>query len=329
MECQTTITKEKHIELFTIMNRIRFFEEIAEGLFLNGEIPGFLHSSIGQEASATGICLALNDDDFMGTTHRGHGHVIAKGCDINLMMAELFGKETGYCRGKGGSMHISCRKLGILGANGIVGGGIPIATGAALSAQMRGSGQIVVSFFGNGASDEGSFHESLNIASVYKLPVLFVCENNLYAESNHQEKHQNIKDIADRAKAYNIGSVIADATDVLDVYEKALAAAEELREGQGPILMENKCYRWSGHYVGDPATYRPMEELLEWKTNRDPIKLYAKFLTENNIAIDDELAAIAEQEIKRIRDAVEFARNSDKPDLTAALEDVYAENYYI
>jgi len=329
MECKIKISKEKHLELYTIMNRIRFFEEIAEELFLSGEIPGFLHSSIGQEASATGICLAINDDDYMSTTHRGHGHVIAKGSDIDLMMAELYGKETGYCRGKGGSMHISCRKLGILGANGIVGGGIPIATGAALSVQIRGTDQVVICFFGDGASDEGSFHESLNIASIYKLPVLFVCENNQYAESNHQSKHQNIKDIAERAKAYDIGSVIADATDIMDVYEKATDAVEALRKGQGPILMENKCYRWSGHYVGDPAAYRSKEEPLEWKTNRDPIKLYSQFLTDNNIAEADDLAIIAEQETKRIWESVEFARNSNKPDLTVALEDVYAENYYI
>ncbi len=324
MECKIKIEKGKHLELFTLMNRIRMFEQIAEELFLHGEVPGFLHSSIGQEASAVGVCAAIGNDDYMATTHRGHGHVVAKGGDVNRMMAELYGKVTGYCRGKGGSMHISCRELGILGANGIVAGGIPITTGAALSAKMRGTDQVAVSFFGDGASDEGAFHESLNIASIYKLPVLFVCENNHYAESNPQAKHQNIKDVAVRAKAYNIDSVIADGTDIMDVYQKTLTAVEQLRKGNGPILMENKCYRWSGHYVGDPAVYRPKEEPLEWKTNRDPIKLYAGFLRDNKIADSKELEAIAEQETKRIWDAVEFARNSDDPDLTVALEDVYA-----
>ena len=324
MECKIEISKEKHLELFTAMTRIRLFEEIAEELYLSGEIPGFLHSSIGQEASSVGVCHAITKDDYITTTHRGHGHVIAKGCDVDPMMAELFGRETGYCRGKGGSMHISSRELGILGANGIVGGGIPIATGAGLSAQVRGTKQVTVCYFGDGASDEGSFHESLNIASVYKLPVLYVCENNQYAESNHQTKHQNVKDVATRAMAYNIESVITDATDIMDVYQKSLIAVEKLRNGQGPILMENKCYRWSGHYVGDPAVYRSKEEPLEWRKNKDPIILYFDFLTANAIAAESELAAITEQETKRIWDSVEYARNSKKPDLSAALEDVYA-----
>lgn len=330
MKLKITISKTKYLEIYAQMNRIRQFELTAEDLFMRGELPGFLHSCIGQEASAVGICAALNEDDYITTTHRGHGHVIAKGAEVKLMMAELFGKETGYCKGKGGSMHIISRKLGILGANGIVGGGIPIATGAGLSVQIRGSNQVVVCYFGDGASDEGSFHESINLASVYNLPVLYVCENNLYAESQRQECHQRVKNVADRAVAYGIESIIADGTDVMDVYEKALHAVEKLRNGQGPILFESKCYRWSGHYIGDPAVYRPVEEARQWRENKDPILLYKEYLITNNIADEAELTEIAAQEKQNIMDAVEFARNSKEPNTSAALEDVYSyETDYI
>ena len=324
MSRKVSLKKEKHLEFFGKMVRIRKFEQKSEELFMRGELPGFLHSYIGEEAAAVGVCGALQTGDYITTTHRGHGHVIAKGADVNFMMAELFGKATGYCMGKGGSMHIFSRELGILGANGIVGGGIPIATGAGLTAKIKGASTVCVSFFGDGASDEGSFHESLNLASIYKLPVLYVCENNMYAESQRQDRHQNIIDVAQRASAYGMDSAIADGTDVLDVYGKTLSAVAKLRNGQGPFLLELKLYRWSGHYIGDPAAYRPKDEPQAWRENRDPIKLYQDYILSNNIADSGELDEISERELRRIDEAVEFSRNSDYPDSGTALEDVYA-----
>lgn len=325
MKVSNSIPKEKYLLMHILMNRIRRFELTAEELFMKGELPGFLHSYIGEEAVAAGVCSAINENDYITTTHRGHGHVIAKGADVSLMMAELFGKVTGYCKGKSGSMHIINRQLGILGANGIVGGGIPIATGAAMSAQVRGSKQVAVCFFGDGASDEGSFHESINLASVYDLPVLYVCENNMYAESQRQDRHQRIKNVADRASAYNIEGIIADGTDVMDVYKKASYAVEKIRNGSGPILLEALCYRWSGHYIGDPAVYRPKDEALEWRKHKDPIKLYREFLILGKIAKESELDKIIEDEKIRIAAAVDFARSSEYPNNTIALEDVYSD----
>ena len=324
MNRKAPVTKKKHLDMFEKMARIRKFELKSEELFMQGELPGFLHSYIGQEASAVGVCAALEAGDYITTTHRGHGHVIAKGADVKFMMAELYAKATGYCKGKGGSMHIFSRELGILGANGIVGGGIPIATGAGLAEQIRGTSAVSVSFFGDGASDEGSFHESINLASVYKLPVLYVCENNMYAESQRQDRHQNIADVAQRAAAYGIEAAIADGTDVLDVYSKAFDAVKKLRKAQGPFLLEIKLYRWSGHYVGDSAPYRDRDEPKYWHENKDPINLYGEYLISNNFATSGELEKMMVREQQRIDDAVEFARSSDAPDIKLALEDVYA-----
>lgn len=316
-------TEDRLIYMYTTMQKIRQFEKNAADLFTQGQIPGFLHSYIGQEASATGVCAVLNQDDTITTTHRGHGHVIAKGADLNRMMAELFGKVTGYCKGKAGSMHIMDRDLGILGANGIVGGGIPIATGAALSSLLKKSGQVTACFFGDGASNEGSFHESINLASIWHLPVIYVCENNQFAESQRQTSHMNIKDIADRAVSYGIPSMIADGTDVFDVYEKAQKAREIVSAGNGPVLMEIKCYRWSGHYVGDPAVYRDREETRNWQTNRDPIKLFREAVVHAGAMSLDEMDRIDLEVASCLQEAIRFADESSYPDPESAMEDVF------
>src|SRR5690606_23545711 len=230
------------------------------GLFAEGHIPGFLHLYLGQEAVAAGICVQLNKDDTITSTHRGHGHCIAKGVDVRRMMAELFGKSTGCCRGKGGSMHVAEVSLGILGANGIVGAGIPIAVGAALTAKIQGTGKIAVAFFGEGAAGTGYFHEGLNLAAVLKLPVGFVCESNQYAEFTPRSKHLPVETVASRAAAYGFPGVTVDGDDVLAVYAAFREAAARARGGEGPVLLECFTHRWSGHYEGDPQKYRPEGE---------------------------------------------------------------------
>ncbi|MFQ6111978.1 MAG: thiamine pyrophosphate-dependent dehydrogenase E1 component subunit alpha, partial [Nitrospinota bacterium] len=266
------MTPEIARKIFETMLRIRMFEEKAVDLFQHGFMPGFLHVCIGQEAIAAGVCAALRPDDHIISTHRGHGHIIAKGGDYRYMMAELYAKRTGYCKGKGGSIHIADMDLGILGANGIVGGGIPIANGAALAFKLKKTGQVLVCFFGDGASNQGSFHEGLNLASTWHLPVVFICENNQYAESTPQKVHQHITDISCRAEAYDIPGVSVDGNDAVAVYEAASEAVERARQpGEHPTLIECKTYRHMGHYIGDPGTlYRSDEEVAEWK-KRDPI----------------------------------------------------------
>ena len=304
------------------MLKIRMFEENIVKLFKAGELPGWLHVYIGEEAVATGVCLNLTIKDYVTSTHRGHGHCIAKGANIKNMMAELYGKKTGCCGGRGGSMHISDASVGILGANGIVGGGIPIATGAALGCQYLKEGRIVVSFFGDGASDEGSFHESLNLASVWKLPVIYVCENNLYAETNPCEKHSNIKDIVDRAKAYNIPGVIVDGMEVIDVYNKINIAANDIRNGDGPILVEAKTYRYRGHWEGDPEVYRSKEEVKEWKM-KDPIIKLEEKITKEKILTLSEIENIEKVVQNEIEEAIEFGRKSPEPLKEEAMDNVY------
>lgn len=302
---------------------IRAFEEKAVELFMAGELPGFLHSQIGQEAVCVGSCAALRRDDFMTSTHRGHGDVIAKGARVDRMMAELFARETGYCRGKGGSMHIFDFSLGILGANGIVGAGIPIATGAALSAVMRGTDQVALAFFGDGATNIGAFHEGLNLAAVWKLPAVFVCQNNEYAESTPRRYHQRVSDVAKRAVAYDMPGVIVDGMDVLAVHEAVAAAVGRARQGEGPTLVEAKTYRFLGHYIGDPQNYRSADEVAEWR-KRDPILVFESRLAESGV-LDDEAARRVESEVRReIEDAVVYARESPLPDPESAFEDVYA-----
>lgn len=314
--------KELSINMLETMLKIRMFEENITDLFKAGELPGWLHVYVGEEAVATGVCLNLTKKDYITSTHRGHGHCIAKGANIKNMMAELYGKKTGCCKGRGGSMHISDASVGILGANGIVGGGIPIATGAALGCQYQKEGRIVVSFFGDGASDEGSFHESLNLASVWKLPVIYVCENNLYAETNPCCKHSNINDIADRARSYNIPGVIVDGMDVLDVYGKIKKVANDVRSGSGPVLVEAKTYRYRGHYEGDPEVYRTKDEISEWK-KRDPILKFEEKIVKDKILTSSEIETIKKAVKNEIEEAIEFGRKSPEPLAQEAMDNIY------
>ena len=284
-------TKEQMKDIYLRMRRIRDFESAAARLFAEGKIYGFAHLYLGEEAIAPAVCECLRDDDYITSTHRGHGHIVAKGGDINLMMAELFGRYTGYCKGKGGSMHIADRDKGILGANGIVGAGQPIACGAGLSIKIRKTDQVCTCFFGDGSTNQSTFHESLNLASIWKLPVVFVCENNHYGISMSQDRHQAIKDISDRAAAYNIPGVSVDGNDPMAVYEAAAEAVARARAGKGPTLIECKTYRQHGHFEGDPGTYKPKEEQAAWMA-KDPMPRYAKFLVENGIMTQEEIDAV-------------------------------------
>jgi pyruvate dehydrogenase E1 component alpha subunit len=318
-------TNKQSIEMYEKMVRIRAFEEKAVELFLQGKLPGFIHSSIGQEAVSVGACSALSNDDYIISTHRGHGDIIAKGARIDRMMAELFGKQTGYCKGKGGSMHIADLDLGILGATGIVGSGLPIANGAALACQLKGAGQVCLCFFGDGATNTGSFHEALNLAAVWKLPAIFVCQNNLYAESTPQAEHQMIKDVSRRAESYGISGTTVDGNDVLAVYESASQTVERARKGGGPALIECKTYRFLGHYVGDPGTdYRTKEEVEQWK-EMDPLIIHRKRLLADGIATEQNVREIEEGIQREIEEAVIFAQNSQDPQPEEALNDIYAE----
>ncbi len=303
------------------MVKIRRFEERAVELFMAQELPGFLHSYLGQEAVAAGACACLREDDYITSTHRGHGHIIAKGLRLDRMMAELFAKSTGYCKGKGGSMHITDFSKGVLGANGIVAGGIPIATGAALSAKMRKSGQVVVCFFGDGASNQGAFYEAANLGAVWSLPVIYICENNLYAVSTHQSRHQKIKDISTRALAFGFPGVTTDGNDPIKVYRAVALAVLRARQGKGPTLIECKTYKWLGHYVGDPGNYRPSEEVAEWKA-QDPLPRYERFLLEEAVMSATEMVGVHEEVKMEMDAAVEFARRSPSPQPVDALQDV-------
>jgi pyruvate dehydrogenase E1 component alpha subunit len=309
--------------LYEMMFRIRRFEEWVIDLFARGKIPGFLHSYLGEESVATGACAHLRKDDYIISTHRGHGHILAKGARTDLAMAELFGKRTGYCNGKGGSMHIADPDIGILGANGIVGAGIVIANGAGLSAQYRGTDQVCVCFFGDGASNQGTFHEGLNLASVWKLPVVFVCENNAYAMSTQPREGLSVQDVSVRAAAYGIPGVTVNGNDVLAVYEAAGVAIENARAGKGPALVEAKTYRIRGHYEGDPQTYRTREEVDEWRT-RCPILCYRASLLESGVS-EDELKSIDARVEAELLEAVEFADKSPLPDVSEARHGIFTE----
>ncbi|MFQ5914599.1 MAG: thiamine pyrophosphate-dependent dehydrogenase E1 component subunit alpha [Nitrospinota bacterium] len=316
--------KSLYLRMYEGMLRIRLFEEKSIELFQAGELPGFLHAYIGEEAVAIGVCSALRPDDHIIGTHRGHGHVLAKGCQFGPMFAELYAKKTGYCKGKGGSMHIADQSLGILGANGIVGAGIPIAAGAALAFQLKKTRQVQVAFFGDGAANEGAFHEGINLAATWRLPAVFVCENNLYAESTPQRTHQSIVNISDRARSYDIPGISVDGQNILKVYEIAKEAVDRARKGKGPTLIEAKTYRFLGHYVGDPGTaYRAQDEVSEWK-KRDPIEMFRKVLLKGKYASEKDLERIRERTASEIHEAVEFARKSPPPGNEEALTDVYA-----
>lgn len=314
--------REKLSEMYRRMVEIRRFEERAFELFDRNLIPGTIHMYIGEEAVAVGVCSNLRKDDYITSTHRGHGHCIAKGARMDRIMAEVLGKETGYCRGKGGSMHIADFSVGMLGATGIVGAGIPIAVGAALSIRLRRTDQVAACFFGDGASNQGTFHEAINLAALWRLPVLFVCENNLYAMSTHQSRSMLIKDIADRAVGYGIPGVVVDGNDVVAVYDAAAEAVRRARRGGGPTLIECKTYRHRGHSRFDQAPYRPKEEVEEWM-RRDPIPQMRSRLLDEGILTVEDVERIAREVVDQVEAAVKFAMESPYPAPEEALEDVF------
>lgn len=313
-------------EMLKKMLEIRHFEEQVAELYKKGIMPGLAHLYSGEEAVAVGACSTLSRDDYITSTHRGHGHLIAKGGQLDFMMAEILGKKTGYCKGKGGSMHIADFDLGILGANGIVGGGFASAVGAGLSSKLLKQGRVSMCFFGDASTNQGSFHESVNLASVWKLPVVFVCENNLYGISVSQARHQNITNIVDRAPGYGIPGVITDGMDVLAVYDAVGQAVDSARRGEGPTLVECKTYRFGGHHVGDPGNgiiYRSKEEMKEWG-KRCPIVRMKKYLQENEVMSGEEIAGLDGEVMKVVLEAVDFAINSPFPDPEELTEDLYA-----
>ena len=318
-----TIDKKTMIQMYTTMFRIRQFETKLQEFFAAGKIPGFVHLYLGEEAVAAGTCAALRKDDFITSTHRGHGHLIAKGGDLKKMMAEIYGKITGYCKGKGGSMHIADVDLGILGANGIVGGGGPIATGAGMAIQYRGEDRVAVCFFGDGASNQGTTQEALNMASAWQLPVVFVNENNGYGISCPTSKSMAITDIADRAAGFDMPGVIVDGNDVVAVYEAICAAVERARKGDGPSLIECKTYRWRGHFEGDACVYRGKDELDEW-VKKDPIPRFAKKLIDDGVLSKKELEKLQANVNSELQEAITFAEQSPLPQAADILDDVYA-----
>ena len=305
------------------MWQIRYFEEKVDEFFAKGMIHGTTHLAVGQEASAVGSIAVLEDRDKITSTHRGHGHCIAKGAEVNRMMAELFGRTTGYCKGKGGSMHIADVEQGNLGANGIVGGGFSIATGAALTSQMRNEGYVVLCFFGDGASNEGSFHEAVNLASIWKLPVVFICENNQYGMSGPAKEMLNVEDVAKRAEAYGIPGKVVDGNDVFDVMNGVGEAVDRARNGEGPSIVEAKTYRWKGHSKSDAKKYRTREEEKEWR-GKDPIERLRQVLIQEGLLTEEAADKIKAEAKKEIEDSIEFAKDSPMPTLDDLMEDIYA-----
>lgn len=316
------VDHDNALEMYRSMLRIRRFEETVGDLMAANQVPGFVHLSIGQEAVSVGVCAQLNDEDYITSTHRGHGHCIAKGGHLWRMMAELFGKPAGYCRGRSGSMHIADPTIGILGANAIVGGGFAIAVGAALSAQMRHSASVAVAFFGEGAAGEGVFHECLNLAALWKLPVVFVCENNQYAELSHVSKHLSAGGVAAIGTPHGIPSGTYDGNDVLKVRSVAAEAIDRARAGGGPSLLEFNTYRWRGHFEGDQQTYRDAGEVEDWK-RQDPIARLRRIL-EGDLGISVvELNALHEAVDRDVSEALTSARRSPDADPSLLTQDVY------
>jgi len=317
------LPKEKLAWMLQKMCETRYFEEKAEELYIRGQVHGTMHLSIGMEAASTGAIAALQPDDLIIHHHRGHGHTIAKGADITLMMAEFLGKEPGYCRGRGGSMHIADIPGGNLGATGVVASGIPTAVGIALALQMRKSDKVLLSFFGDGATNLGEFHESLNMASVWKLPVVFLCDNNQYGMSAAIEKMTNIDRLSTRAVAYGIPGETTDGNDVLAVYQATRTAIDRARAGEGPSLVDNVTYRWRGHSKSDRNLYRTQEEIDEWKT-RDPIVRFKKVLFEAKVMTDEEMEAIDQQAKVTIDQAAEEVLSFPEPSPENMEDEVYA-----
>ncbi len=322
----STPTATEQLTMLRLMARIRHFEQKLAELFKRGELPGFVHLYLGEEAVAVGACTALRDGDKITSTHRGHGHLIAKGATVNRMMAELFGRADGYCRGKGGSMHIVSFDLGIMGTNGIVGGGIPIGTGAAWGDKYLGRDSVTVVFFGDGASNQGVFFESMNLAAIWKLPVIFVCENNGYSEWTPTERLTAGK-IHERGMPMGIPGALVDGNDVEAVFGAVSQAAQRARAGEGPSLIEAVTYRWHGHNEGEEVfagEYRPQEEQDHWRS-REPVAPYARTLIDRGVLTADEWETLDREESDAVDGAVEFARASPFPDADEALMHVFTE----
>jgi pyruvate dehydrogenase E1 component alpha subunit len=317
------LTREQMLQMFRSMAEIRAFEHRAYELYREGVMRGTTHAYVGQEAIAVGVCSALRQDDTITSTHRGHGHCIAKGGDVSMMMAELLGKDTGYSRGKGGSMHIADIDKGILGANGIVGGGMGIATGAGLSAKILGNGRVSVCFFGDGALNQGILHESMNLAAIWKLPVIYICENNQFAMSARVQDMTAVSDPSVRAVAYGIPGSNIDGMDVLAVFRAASEAVERARAGQGPSFIVATTYRFLGHHVGDPLNYRTKEEVDPWR-EKDAIERLRAYLVENRVATEEETAAIEAEVQGQVDTASSDAKKAVEPDVSILMDDIYA-----
>jgi len=317
------VNKEKLLEMFYLMVKIRRVEECLLDIFAQGKIPGFIHVSIGQEAVAVGVCSCLEENDYIFTTHRGHGQAIAKGIDLKRFMAEIYGRRDGFCKGKSGSMHIACKELGIVGSNGIVGGGIPISLGTSFASMFKGEDKVTVCFFGDGAVNEGTFHEALNLASLWNLPIVFCCENNGWAQFTPQKVYMKLENISIRAEAYGMAGVTVDGDDVLKVYEEAEKAIKRARKGQGPTLLECKTHRWFGHFAGDAQKYRSPKEIQEAR-GFDPIGKFQKFLFESKFISQEYINKIEAKIKSEIEEAITFAENSPIGEMEELFNDVYA-----
>ncbi|SMO45205.1 thiamine pyrophosphate-dependent dehydrogenase E1 component subunit alpha [Melghirimyces algeriensis] len=321
-EKQNSIQQEQGLWMFRKMVQIRKFEDAVREIFARGDIPGFVHLYAGEEAVAVGVCAHLTDQDFITSTHRGHGHCIAKECDLKGMMAEIYGRATGLCKGKGGSMHIADFEKGMLGANGIVGGGIPLACGSALTAKVKETDQVTACFFGDGANNEGTFHEGLNLAAIWNLPVVFVAENNGYGEATPFHYASSCTHIADRAQAYNIPGVVVDGRDAVAVYHAAKEAVERAKRGEGPTLIECKTFRNYGHFEGDTQTYKTKEE-RESQAEKDVIQRFIQYLTDEGIASKKDLDRIENEVEREVEEAIRFAEESPFPSENELTTDVY------
>lgn len=316
-------TKSELQKYYETMLKIRYFEENVEKHFLAGDIPGFVHLYIGEEAVATGVCAHLDNKDYIESTHRGHGHTIAKGADLNKMMAEIYGKKTGLCKGKGGSMHIADFSVGMLGANGVVGGGFNLAVGAALAIKMKEEKNVSVVFFGDGASNRGTFHEAANMASIWKLPVIFVNENNEWASTTPTHTTTSVQNISERAIGYSMHGITVNGNDFFEVYDAMKEAKERALQGGGPTILECKTYRVKGHFVGDPEMYRTKEEVKERYLNDDPIKNFEERVLSENLMTKEDIEDMKEKVLKMVDDSLMFALDSEYPDVSELHTDIY------